>query len=166
MAYPIRRHGPHGPSPSRRGMALPKVELEITRGRARQRIRPIDGLAFLVGAADDNDLVLADPQFPDSHSYLLRSPLGLTMCWLGEGPEVTINGEPVLSTALVPADARLRMGPYEFRVRLSWPVADVADEANGPLLAGPHDIVTADRGAGVIFEAPVPLPFSFTGSDG
>lgn len=58
------------------------------------------------------------------------------------------------------------MGPYEFRVRLSWPVADVADEANGPLLAGPHDIVTADRGAGVIFEAPVPLPFSFTGSDG
>jgi hypothetical protein len=146
---------------------LPKVELEITRGRARQRVRPIDGLAFLVGAADDNDLVLADPQFPDSHSYLLRSPLGLTLCWLGEGPEITVNGAPVLSTALVPADARLRTGPYEFRIRLAWPAVDAGDSSgNAGLLAGPHDIVTADRGAGVIFEAPVTYPLSFTGTDG
>lgn len=128
MARPIRRHGPHGPARPHRPAVLPLAELEITRGRARQRVRPIDGLAFLIGSADDNDLVLSDDQFPESHSYLLRSPLGLTLCWLGEGPEVTINGEPVTSTALVPPDARLRTGPYEFRIRLTWPTA-TGDEA-------------------------------------
>jgi hypothetical protein len=140
--------------------------LEITRGRARQRLRPIDGLAYLIGAADDNDLVLADPQFPDSHSYLLRSPLGLTLCWLGEGPDVTVNGEAVLSTALVPADARLRTGPYEFRVRLTWPAEEQGDDEGGPLLAGPHDIVTADRGAAMVFDSRLATGFSFEELDG
>jgi hypothetical protein len=161
MFRPIRRHGPHGPDPRPVGVTLPRVELEITRGRARRRLRPIDGLAYLIGAADDNDLVLADPQFPDSHSYLLRSPLGLTLCWLGEGPDVTVNGTPVLSTALVPADARLRTGPYEFRIRLSWPADDDGDDDGHAVLAGPHDVVTADRGAGLVFETPVAPKHSY-----
>jgi hypothetical protein len=141
MVRPIRRHGPHGPARPHRPAVLPSAELEITRGRARQRVRPIDGLAFLIGSADDNDLVLSDDQFPESHSYLLRSPLGLTLCWLGEGPEITINGQPVSSTALVPADARLRTGPYEFRIRLTWPTT------------------TGNEGEQFV-------PFSFTGTDG
>jgi len=130
MVRPILRHGPHGPPYPRRRTVLPRAELEITRGRARDQVRPIDGLAFLIGAADDNDLVLADPQFPESHSYLLRTPLGLTLCWLGEGPEITVDGEPVLSTSLVRTDARLRTGPYEFRVRITWPAADADGAAD------------------------------------
>lgn len=134
----------------RRPAVLPRAELEIARGRARNVVRSIDGLAYLIGAADDNDLVLADEQFPDSHSYLLRSPLGLTLCWLGEGPEITIDGTPVLSAASVPDGARLRTGPYEFRIRLTWPVADEATEESAdragdfPRSPTRPEIVTAD----------------------
>jgi hypothetical protein len=131
---------------------LPKVELEITRGKARNLVRSIDALAFLIGGAEDNDLVLADPQFPDSHSYLLRSPLGLTLCWLGEGPEITVNGEPVLSTALVADAARLRTGPYEFRVRLAWPATG---EDGFPRSEVAGEVVLADRSPSAH------LPFSF-----
>lgn len=167
MPRPIRRHGPHGLSQPHRPAVLPRVELEITRGRARRRIRPIDGLAYLIGAADDNDLVLADPQFPDSHSYLLRSPLGLTLCWLGEGPEITVDAEPVLSTALVPDGARLRTGPYEFRVRLVWPAAGSTDDGEVPHSAVQSEVVTADPGGTYpVFEQPTPISLGWTGSDG
>lgn len=128
MTRPIRRHGAHSFSRPHRPPVLPQVELQITRGRARNSVRSITGLAFLIGAADDNDLVLADEQFPDSHSYLLRSPLGLMLCWLGEGPEITVDAEPVLSSAAVPDGARLRTGPYEFRLRVSWPQASQSSE--------------------------------------
>lgn len=128
MPRPIRRHGSHGVSAPHRPSVLPQVELEIARGSSQRRVRPIDGLAYLIGGADDNDLVLTDEQFPDSHSYLLRSPLGLTLCWLGEGPEMTVDGRPVLSTTLVSDGARLRTGPYEFRVRIAWPTADSTPE--------------------------------------
>jgi hypothetical protein len=122
---------------------LPHVELEITRGKARNIVRPIDGLAYLIGRAEDNDLVLADLQFPDSHSYLLRSPIGLTLCWLGEGPEITVDGQPVLSTASVPNGARLRTGPYEFRIRMTWPIAG-EDDDEFPRSDAAGEVVTAD----------------------
>lgn len=120
MNRPIRRHGSHSVARPHTPPALPDVELQITRGRARNSVRTVTGLAYLIGAAEDNDLVLADDQFPESHSYLLRSPLGLMLCWLGEGPEITVDGQPVLSSALVPDGSRLRTGPYEFRVRVQW----------------------------------------------
>jgi len=128
MPRPIRRYDSQTVTQPRRS-ALPRVELEISRGRAKQLVRPIEGLVYLIGAAEDNDLVLADSQFPDSHSYLLRSPLGLTICWLGEGPEVTVDGLPVLGTSLVPDGSRLRTGPFEFRIRLTWPAVPEADPA-------------------------------------
>lgn len=147
MPRPIRRHGSHSVSRPHRRVVLPEVELQITRGRARNSVRAISGLAYLIGAADDNDLVLADDQFPDSHSYLLRSPLGLTLCWLGDGPEITVDGQPVLSSALVPDGARLRTGPYEFRIRLNWPSPSESAELAGddfPRSAQRPEIVTAE----------------------
>jgi hypothetical protein len=129
MPRPIRRYDSNTFVSPRRS-ALPRVELEISRGRARQLVRPIEGLVYLIGAAEDNDLVLADSQFPDSHSYLLRSPLGLTLCWLGEGPEVTVDGVPALGTALLPDGSRLRTGPFEFRVRLTWPTVAEAQASD------------------------------------
>lgn len=150
MPRPIRRfgsqsvaHGPHRLAPPHGRVVLPQAELEITRGKARNSVRPIDGLAYLIGGAEDNDLVLADPQFPDSHSYLLRSSLGITLCWLGEGPEITVDGEPVQSTALVQNGARLRTGPFEFRVRIAWPTAPSADDETSPPV-GEGEIVLAD----------------------
>jgi hypothetical protein len=138
MPRPIRRYDSLSAVTPRRS-ALPRVELEISRGRAKQLVRPIDGLVYLIGAAEDNDLVLADPQFPDSHSYLLRSPLGLTLCWLGEGPEVTVDGVPTLGTSLVPDGSRLRTGPFEFRIRLTWPtVAESEDSDSGDFPRAPQ----------------------------
>ena len=129
MPRPIRRYDSQTVTLPRRS-ALPSVDLEISRGKARELVRPIEGLVYLIGAAEDNDLVLADSQVPDSHSYLLRSPLGLTLCWLGEGPEVTVDGLPVTGISLVPDGSRLRTGPFEFRIRITWPtVADVESES-------------------------------------
>jgi hypothetical protein len=165
MPRPIRRYDSQSAVTPRRS-ALPSVELEISRGRARELVRPIEGLVYLIGAAEDNDLVLADPQFPDSHSYLLRSPLGLTLCWLGEGPEVTVDGVPTLGTALVPDGSRLRTGPFEFRIRLTWPsvadsdAADSDDFSRAPNL--PESVIGELPGSLPAARFPSTLPFTPT----
>lgn len=46
------------------------VELEITRGRVQQRVRGVRSKVFLIGAANDCDLVLGDLQFPEAYAYL------------------------------------------------------------------------------------------------
>jgi len=172
MHRPIRRHGSQSAGRPHIATRLPNVALEITRGRARNSIRRIEGLAYLIGAAEDNDLVLADSQFPDSHSYLLRSPLGLTLCWLGDGPEITVDAVPVLSSALVPDGARLRTGPYEFRIRIEWPTTEVAesaaagcaDDIDFPRSITRPEIVIADvpLSQGGLFS--MPTSFSITGN--
>lgn len=173
MHRPIRRHGSQSVGRSHIRTQLPNVTLEITRGRARNSVRRIEGLAYLIGSAEDNDLVLADSQFPDSHSYLLRSPLGLTLCWLGDGPEITVDAVPVLSSALVPDGARLRTGPYEFRIRIEWPQASSSDvsaeatdlsETDFPRSITRPEIVIADvpLSTGGLFSSPT--SFSITGN--
>jgi len=111
------RHTMHGPH---RTHSLPTTRLEIVRGRARRRVRPIITNAFLIGSADDCDLVLGDPQFPEAFCYLRRSAQGVSLRYLGSGPEVTVNGEPV-TTADIRHGDRIRTGPYEFRVQIDAP---------------------------------------------
>jgi len=165
MPRPIRRYDANTLISPRRS-ALPCVELAISRGRARELVRPIEGLVYLIGAAEDNDLVLADSQFPDSHSYLLRSPLGLTLCWLGEGPEVTVDGVPALGTALVPDGSRLRTGPFEFRIRITWPTpAEAQAAAADDFPRAPHlpECITGDpSGPSPAAGSPSTLPFTPT----
>ena len=111
------RHGeprPHFP------LELPRVWLEIVRGRARLRVRPVVVSTFLVGTAKDGDLVLSDPQFAGAHFYLRRSHGGVSLRHLGAAPEVTVNGTVVRKTALFDGD-RIRTGPYEFRLHVRWP---------------------------------------------
>src|SRR6187431_1689139 len=50
-----------------------RVSLEITRGRVQQRVRPVVGKVFLIGAASDCDLVLGDLQFPEAYAYVFVS---------------------------------------------------------------------------------------------
>jgi len=96
---------------------LPQVELEITRGRVRNRIRPMRGTTFLIGSGRDCDLVLGDPQFQELHSYLLLGPEGLVLRHLGFAPELTVDGRPVRKVVLWNR-ARIRTGPFEFRVHI------------------------------------------------
>jgi hypothetical protein len=96
---------------------LPLVELEILRGRAQNRIRPVKVPAFLIGSAIDCDLVMGDQHFPEAHSYLLLSANEVALRWLGVGPEVAVNGKPIHKMRLRDGD-HLQLGPYEFRISI------------------------------------------------
>ncbi|MCE9555975.1 MAG: FHA domain-containing protein [Planctomycetes bacterium] len=102
---------------------LPQVELEITRGRARNLVRAMRGTTFLIGSGSECDLVLGDPQFQDVHGYLLIGAQGLVIRHLGFDPELTVDGRPVRK-ALLWNQARIRTGPFEFRVHIRNAAAD------------------------------------------
>lgn len=99
---------------------LPRVSLEITRGRVRERVRPIAGRVFLIGAASDCDLVLGDLQFPEGYAYLFVDGKEVTIRWLGSGPPLLVCGEPVESAELFHGDL-VEFGPFELRVVIDHP---------------------------------------------
>jgi pSer/pThr/pTyr-binding forkhead associated (FHA) protein len=101
---------------------LPRVELEIVRGQARRKQRPVNVPAFLIGASRDCDLVLGDSQFAEVHAYLIVHAGGVSIRHLGSGPELIVNGQEVARATLKDGD-RLRTGPYEF-------VIHIADQAS------------------------------------
>jgi hypothetical protein len=128
MTQTFRRYDrPHLPTGGGK-RELPHVELEILRGRAQNLVRPVKVPAFLIGSALDCDLVLGDHRFPEAHSYLLLSGSEVALRWLGVGPEVAVNGEPIHKTQLRDGD-HLRLGPYEFRIsiRLREPTPDTVE---------------------------------------
>ncbi|MCC9605279.1 FHA domain-containing protein [Blastopirellula sp. JC732] len=94
------------------------AELLIRRGRAEKPSRPINAPLFLIGSDADCDLVLGDPQFPGSYAYIFHRGSQLTFRWLGEGPELTVNGEAFSDGKLVNGD-RIRCGPYEFQLAVT-----------------------------------------------
>ncbi|NIP86151.1 MAG: hypothetical protein GTO03_11520, partial [Planctomycetales bacterium] len=65
---------------------FPRVELEITRGQARERVRQVSGRTFFIGSSPDCDLVLADDHLPELHSYLRLTPESAVIRHLGGGP--------------------------------------------------------------------------------
>lgn len=98
--------------------AAPVVALEILRGRAKQRLRPVTVPVFLIGAADDCDLVLADDLFPDVHTYLYVTPRGVTLRQLGLQPPLYVNGEKTEVAALQNGESFRLGSSYEFRVHI------------------------------------------------
>lgn len=118
MARSYRPHDRHEPSPPHILPPVPQVELEIVRGRARRRVRPVGGPAFLIGAAGDSDLVLGDAKFPEAHSYLLVSAEGVAVRWLGFGPTLSVNGRQVTDRSLLTDGDLLATGSYEFRISI------------------------------------------------
>jgi predicted component of type VI protein secretion system len=109
---------------------LPRVELEVTRGRTRQSVRSLETRAFLIGAASDCDLVLTDPQFPAVYAYVMRDADGARIRAIAESPLLCVNGERVEETRLDDGDV-IRTGPYEFRVRLTPPAIQVVVSRTG-----------------------------------
>lgn len=96
---------------------LPRVSLEITRGKARERIRPVKGAVFLIGSAVDCDLVLGDAAFPEAYAYLYVKPEGVSIRRLGSGPELLVSGEMTEASHLTDGD-RLHFGRFEFAVHI------------------------------------------------
>jgi len=96
---------------------LPQVGLEIVRGKASRRIREVSPPVFLIGAAEDCDLVLGDLRFPEAYAYLYVTIRGVSVRHLGEGPELYVNGELTESALLADGDI-LELGAYEFQVHI------------------------------------------------
>jgi hypothetical protein len=100
----------------------PQVSLEITRGRVQQRIRHVKSRVFLIGAANDCDLVLGDLQFPEAYAYVFVNGSEVTIRRLGTGPDLVVCEECVESADLFHGD-RVAFGPFEFQVRIDEPPA-------------------------------------------
>lgn len=100
--------------------AVPKISLEILRGRVKQRLRSIHGRVFLIGSASDCDLVLGDLQFPEAYSYIFVSGTDVSIRRLGAGPELLVCGEVVESSDLFHGDV-VEMGPFELRIVIDHP---------------------------------------------
>jgi hypothetical protein len=98
----------------------PRVSLEITRGRVRERMRQIPGKVFLIGAASDCDLVVGDLQFPEAYAYVFVSGSNVSIRRLGAGPALVVCGEEVDSAELFHGDL-IEMGPFELRVVIDHP---------------------------------------------
>jgi pSer/pThr/pTyr-binding forkhead associated (FHA) protein len=98
----------------------PRVSLEITRGRVRERRRAIPGKVFLIGTASDCDLVLGDLQFPEAYAYVFVSGTEVSIRRLGSGPVLVVCGEQVDSADLYHGDL-IEMGPFELRVVIDHP---------------------------------------------
>jgi len=96
---------------------VPQVGLEIVRGKASRRIREVNPPVFLIGTAEDCDLVLGDLRFPEAFAYIYVTVRGVSVRHLGDGPELYVNGE-LTETALLEDGDILEMGAYEFQAHI------------------------------------------------
>ncbi len=101
--------------------AAPSVELLITVGRARQRIRRVTGPVFLIGSSMDCDLILGDALIPSVHSYILVTAQGVRLRHLGAAPEIRINGQTLEVVLLEDLD-HIDIGQFSFVARIHEPV--------------------------------------------
>lgn len=114
MTLQLRFDPPEGPSGNLR---LPKVMLEIRRGMAKYRWRRVAAPVFLIGRANDCDLVLGDPRFPEAYAYLYVKPDGVTVRRMAAEPLLSVDGRLVESSTLADG-SRLRMGGFEFAIHI------------------------------------------------
>lgn len=96
------------------------VELEIVRGQAQQRRRPVTGPAYLIGTSCDCDLVLSAAQFSEIYACLVVLPGQAMVRQVGDGPAMLINGRPASDANLQDGD-RIVGGPFEFIVHIESP---------------------------------------------
>jgi pSer/pThr/pTyr-binding forkhead associated (FHA) protein len=110
---------------------LPQLQLIIQRGEARETVRCVRPPIYTIGSSSGCDMVLGDGQFPSWHSYIYVREDAVQLRHLGADPLVTVNGRICTRGELLDRD-RIRMGPYQFQVRIAIrapgaPVADVRE---------------------------------------
>jgi hypothetical protein len=132
--YRFDQYDPHHlPNPGQAGLVL-----EITRGQARQKLRPVRERVFLIGTASDCDLVLGDLSFPETYAYLFIAGERVTIRRLGSGPELYVCGEQVQTAELFRGDV-VSFGPFELRLSIEQPptesqapAGETSDSSHGP----------------------------------
>ena len=108
-----------------------KVSLEVSRGRAHRRVRPIEGRVFLIGTASDCDLVLGDLSFPEAYAYIFVNEESVTIRRLGSGPALAVCGEETETAELFHGDL-LEFGPFELRLLIELPPPPERRPRRGP----------------------------------
>ncbi len=132
MGLELNIHNPNHDALTDDGDFNGAVQLEITRGRVKHRWRNVSRKAFLLGSADDCDMVLGDERFGSVHAYVLRSNDGVSIRWLGEGPELTVNGTPArVSYPLSDGDV-IRTGAFEFVIHIHQEAPQLDESCGGP----------------------------------
>ena len=100
---------------------LPIVELWVEQGLVHHRRRAMKEPVFLIGSADDCDLVLKLPEMPKVHSYLLRSPEGVAFRQLAQVYPISLNGA-LRDTGVVRDGDVLELGPFRFLMAVNGPI--------------------------------------------
>jgi hypothetical protein len=72
---------------------------------------------YLIGAANDCDLVLGGVQFPDAYAYVFVTGGQVTIRRLGAGPPLVVSGEAVETAELFDGDL-IAFEPFELRLRV------------------------------------------------
>lgn len=111
----------------------PFVELQITVGRARQRVRHVTGPVFLIGSSMDCDLILGDPLVPAVHSYILLTATDVRIRHLGFAPDLRVNGAQ-RELATLNNDDAIEISCFSFLAHIT-PAADMT--RRDALAAGP-----------------------------
>jgi len=97
---------------------IPQVQLEISRGRARCKMRKVNSPVFLIGADAECDLVLGDPTCAGVHLYLFVREDGVFLRAIARTPEVRVDGALFRAGEIYDGN-RIAMGGYEFCVHVS-----------------------------------------------
>jgi len=105
------------PRPQADAAGRAQVQLEITRGRARRKMRDVTSPVFLIGADAECDLVLGDPSCAGVHLYLFVREDGVFLRAIARTPEVRVNGE-IFRAGEILDGSRIAMGGYEFCVHV------------------------------------------------
>ncbi|MEK6247063.1 MAG: FHA domain-containing protein [Planctomycetales bacterium] len=101
-----------------RGESTGAVQITITSGRTRQRVRHIQGSSYFLGSDRHCDLVLEDNRYPPLYALLLVRQQGVILRHLGQGPDLIIDGQPI-RREFITADVCIRTGPYTFNLGLN-----------------------------------------------
>ena len=102
-------------------------QLEITRGRTQNPVRPITHERFLIGSGERCDLRLGGDDIPPLHSILHVDGIDVWIDVIGDGPALKINGEPAKSASLIDGD-EIEIGTFHLALR------DTGADAPPPIL--------------------------------
>ncbi len=91
-------------------------QLEITRGRTQNPLRPITHERFLIGAGERCDLRLGGQDMPPLHSIVHIDGVDVWIDVIADGPELKVNGEPTQSASLVDGD-EFEIGTFHLALR-------------------------------------------------
>ncbi|MCA9070943.1 MAG: FHA domain-containing protein [Planctomycetaceae bacterium] len=94
---------------------VPFLHLEICRGKTSYPKRPVCSPNFVIGSGPSCDLRLGGEEIPDAHAVLIGTETDVYLQWLGEAPELLLNGEPI-QEAIVSDGDQIGIGRFEFIV--------------------------------------------------